>query len=120
VDSAIGYAGVAALKKQLLDDGCYVALVDAGDAVQGDAIGTLSKGSYIIDIMNEVGYDVMTPGNHEFDYGMDRFFELRDMAKFPIVSANFMDSATGKAVLDPYAMLTSAAFKLRSLALAHR
>ena len=106
VDSAIGYAGVAALKKQLLDDGCYVALVDAGDAVQGDAIGTLSKGSYIIDIMNEVGYDVMTPGNHEFDYGMDRFFELRDMAKFPIVSANFMDSATGKAVLDPYAMLT--------------
>ncbi len=106
VDSAIGYAGVAALKKQLADDGCYVALVDAGDAIQGDAIGTLSKGSYIIDIMNEVGYDVMTPGNHEFDYGMDRFLELRDMANFPIVSANFIDSTTGKAVLDPYTMLT--------------
>jgi 2',3'-cyclic-nucleotide 2'-phosphodiesterase (5'-nucleotidase family) len=106
VDSAIGYAGVAALKMQLLADDCYVALVDAGDAVQGDAIGTLSKGSYIIDIMNEVGYDVMTPGNHEFDYGMDRFMELRDMAKFPIISANFMDSATGKPVLDPYTMLT--------------
>ena len=106
VDGTIGYAGVAALKRQLIDEGCYVALVDAGDAVQGDAIGTLSKGSYIIDIMNEVGYDVMTPGNHEFDYGMDRFMELRDMAKFPIVSANFMDSATGKSVLDPYAMLT--------------
>lgn len=106
VDGDIGYAGVAALKKQLLADGCYVALVDAGDAVQGDAIGTLSKGSYIIDIMNEVGYDVMTPGNHEFDYGMDRFMELRDMAKFPIVSANFTDSTTGKPVLQPYAMLT--------------
>ncbi len=106
VDSGIGYAGVAALKKQLLDEGCYVALVDAGDAVQGDAIGTLSKGSYIVDIMNEVGYDVMTPGNHEFDYGMDRFFELRDMAKFPIVSANFVDLATGKPVLDQFAMLT--------------
>jgi len=106
VDSGIGYAGVAALKQQLIDDGCYVALVDAGDAVQGDAIGTLSKGAYIIDIMNEVGYDVMTPGNHEFDYGMDRFFELRDMADFPIVSANFVDLATGEAVLEPYAMLT--------------
>lgn len=106
VDSGIGYAGVAALKKQLLDDGCYVALVDAGDAVQGDAIGTLSKGSYIIDIMNEVGYDVATVGNHEFDYGMDRFFELRDMADFPYVSANFVDLTTGETVLDPYAMLT--------------
>lgn len=106
VDSGIGYAGVAALKQQLLDEGCYVALVDAGDAVQGDAIGTLSKGSYIIDIMNEVGYDVATPGNHEFDYGMDRFFELRDMAKFPYVSANFTDLATGEPVLEPYTMLT--------------
>jgi 2',3'-cyclic-nucleotide 2'-phosphodiesterase (5'-nucleotidase family) len=54
------------------------------DAVQGDAIGTLSKGSYIIDIMNEVGYDVATIGNHEFDYGMNRFFELRDMCKLPV------------------------------------
>jgi 2',3'-cyclic-nucleotide 2'-phosphodiesterase (5'-nucleotidase family) len=105
VDSGIGYAGVAALKQQLLDEGCYVALVDAGDAVQGDAIGTLSKGSYIVDIMNEVGYDVATPGNHEFDYGMDRFFELRDMAKFPYVSANFVDLTTGEPVLEPYAML---------------
>jgi len=106
VDGDIGYAGVAALKQQLLDDGCYVALLDAGDAVQGDAIGTLSKGSYIIDIMNEVGYDVATPGNHEFDYGMDRFLELRNMAKFPYVSANFVDLASGKPVLEPFTMLT--------------
>ena len=106
VDEGIGYAGVAALKNELLSEDCYVALVDAGDAVQGDAIGTLSKGSYIIDIMNEVGYDVATPGNHEFDYGMDRFFELVDMADFPYVSANFIDLATGDAVLEPYTMLT--------------
>ncbi len=105
VDNGIGYAGVAALKSELLDDGCYVALVDAGDAVQGDAIGTLSKGSYLIDIMNEVGYDVAIPGNHEFDYGMERFFELRDMADFPYVSANFTDLRTGELALDPYAML---------------
>lgn len=106
VDNGIGYAGVAALKKQLLAEDCYVALVDVGDAVQGDAIGTLSKGSYIIDIMNEVGYDVATIGNHEFDYGMSRFFELRDMAKFPYVSANFVDLASGDTVLEPYTMLT--------------
>jgi len=106
VDSGIGYAGVAALKQQLLDEGCYVALVDAGDAVQGDAIGTLSKGGYIVDIMNKAGYDAATPGNHEFDYGMDRFFELRDRAEFPYISSNFVDLATGKPVLEQYTMLS--------------
>jgi 2',3'-cyclic-nucleotide 2'-phosphodiesterase (5'-nucleotidase family) len=106
VDEGMGYAGVAALKKQLMSEDCYVALVDAGDAVQGDAIGTLSKGSYIIDIMNEIGYDAMVPGNHEFDYGMERFMELVDMAEFPVVSANFIDLATGEAVLEAYTMLT--------------
>ncbi len=102
VDDAIGYAGLAAFKKQLENDNCYVALVDAGDAVQGAPIGTLSTGSYIIDIMNGLGYDVMTVGNHEFDYGMDRFFELREQADFPIVSANFTDLKTNEPVLDAY------------------
>ena len=104
VDDAIGYAGLAAFKKQLENDGCYVALVDAGDAVQGAPIGTLSTGSYIIDIMNQLGYDAMIPGNHEFDYGMDRFFELKEQANFPIISANFMDLKTNAPVLDAYVM----------------
>ena len=46
-------------------------LVDAGDHVQGGVIGTLSKGEYIVDIMNYLKYDAAVPGNHEFDYGMD-------------------------------------------------
>ena len=104
VDDAIGYAGLAAYKKEIEDSGCYVALVDSGDAVQGAPIGTLSTGSYIIDIMNKLGYDAMTVGNHEFDYGMDRFFELKDMASFPVVSANFVDTKTGEPVLDAYTM----------------
>lgn len=68
----LGYAAVAALKKELSTDG-YVLLADAGDAIQGAPIGTVSTGSYAIDLMNYVGYDVATPGNHEFDYGMERF-----------------------------------------------
>ncbi|HWQ59020.1 MAG TPA: bifunctional UDP-sugar hydrolase/5'-nucleotidase [Clostridia bacterium] len=102
VDDAIGYAGLAALKAEMASDGSYVTLVDCGDAVQGAPIGTLSEGSYIIDIMNEVGYDVAVPGNHEFDYGMDRLFELADQANFPYVSCNFTDLSTGKTVFDPY------------------
>ncbi len=77
-------------------------LVDAGDAIQGGVIGTLSKGEYIVDIMNKVGYDVAIPGNHEFDYGMDRFLELaKDYAEYPYISANFVDQ-NGEPVFDAY------------------
>ncbi|MBR0435846.1 MAG: metallophosphoesterase, partial [Clostridia bacterium] len=65
-----GYAGVADLKKSLEAAGNEVLLVDAGDHVQGGPIGSLTQGEAIIDIMNEVGYDLATLGNHEFDYGM--------------------------------------------------
>jgi 2',3'-cyclic-nucleotide 2'-phosphodiesterase (5'-nucleotidase family) len=105
VDEGIGYAGLAAYKKQLEADGSHVLLADVGDALQGAPIGTVSKGSIIIDIMNEIGYDVATLGNHEFDYGMPRFFELTQMAKFPYVSANFTDLKTGESVFEPYTIL---------------
>ena len=65
VDDNIGYAGLALYEKEMLEETPYVTLVDAGDAIQGAPIGTLSSGSYIIDIMNEVGYDFAVPGNHE-------------------------------------------------------
>lgn len=80
-------------------------LVDAGDAIQGGVIGTLSKGEYIVDIMNEVGYDAAIPGNHEFDYGMDQFLKLaKEEAEYPYISANFVDK-TGKPVFDAYKLL---------------
>lgn len=105
IDQNIGYAGLAAYKKALAETHNYVALVDAGDAIQGDTIGTLSKGEYIVDIMNEVGYDVVTPGNHEFDYGMDQFLNvIVPKMKATYVSANFMKD--DKPVFDTYKMMT--------------
>ncbi len=101
-EETIGYAGLATIKREMEASGNYVLLVDAGDAIQGAPIGTLSKGEYIVDIMDEVGYDVATPGNHEFDYGMERFFELTERAEFPYVSANFTDLKTGALALSPY------------------
>ena len=103
VDKNLGYQSVALAKETLEAQGKDVLLVDVGDAVQGDAIGTLSKGEYIIKIMNELGYDVATIGNHEFDYGMDQFKKLNRLADFPYVSANFMDK-NGETVLDAYSM----------------
>ena len=70
--SNMGYAGVAAYKADMKAITSNVALVDCGDAIQGEAIGTLSTGRYLIDIMNEIGYDYAVYGNHEFDYGMSR------------------------------------------------
>ena len=111
VDDNLGYAGLATVKNALEAQGKHVVLVDNGDAVQGDTIGTLSNGKYIVDIMNEIGYDVATPGNHEFDYGMDQFFALTEQANFPYVSANFVDN-DGNTVLDPYVIKDVAGVKI--------
>ena len=107
----LGYEGLSAIKTALASAGKHVLLVDNGDAVQGDTVGTLSRGEYIIDIMNRVGYDVATPGNHEFDYGMEQFLSLVERANFPYVSCNFVDAA-GEAVLNPYVILETAGVKI--------
>lgn len=105
VDDNIGYAGVKLLEEELETKSPYVTLVDAGDAVQGAPIGTLTKGEYIVDIMNEMGYDVLVPGNHEFDYGMDQFMHLSYLQNVDYVCCNFKD-ANGKLVFAPYRMET--------------
>ena len=62
VDENIGYAGLVAYEKQVEEETPYVTLVDCGDALQGDAIGTVSQGEYPVDIMNEAGYDFAVLG----------------------------------------------------------
>lgn len=101
-----GYAALAGYRNAMKEKTEYVSLVDAGDAIQGEAIGTLSKGQYLVDIMNQVGYDVIIPGNHEFDYGMERFLELAGQQKTPYICCNFMDLKTGKPVFDAYRIVT--------------
>ena len=105
VDDNIGYAGLALYKKEMQAQTPYVTLVDAGDAIQGAPIGTLSDGGYIIDIMNQVGYDFAISGNHEFDYGMPRFLELSGKLNCGYYSCNFTNLATGAPVFAPYKMM---------------
>lgn len=105
--ASLGYPGVAAVVDDAeAEHGTEnVTLVDAGDAVQGGPLGTLTDGEAIVDIMNAVGYDYAVPGNHEFDYGMDRFNELVGMSDATYLSSNFVD-AQGNPVLVPYAIET--------------
>lgn len=102
IDDSIGYAGLAAYKADKLKETKNVVLVDAGDAIQGDLAGALSKGDYIVDIMNQVGYDVAVPGNHEFDFGMDQFLALTKKSNAKYISSNFTDTKANKTVFDPY------------------
>ncbi len=104
-DETPGYSELAAYKNELLADGNYVTLVDCGDAIQGAPIGTMSGGAYITEIMNNIGYDVAIPGNHEFGYGVDNFISLTESVNYPYLSCNFVDSTTGDTILKPYTIL---------------
>ena len=99
IDQGFGYAGLYAVKQQLAKTN-NVLLVDDGDAIQGEPVGTVTHGSAIIDLMNTVGYDVAIPGNHEYDYGMENFMNLTKQAKFPYISCNF--TKNGELVFPSY------------------
>ncbi len=100
IDQGLGYAGLEGIKESLQHDGNHVLLVDDGDAIQGEPIGTMTKGDSIIDLMNDLEYDVAIPGNHEFDYGVDQFLALTKKANFPYLSCNF--AKDDKLIFDPY------------------
>ena len=93
------YAAIADLKQSYQNAGKDVLLVDAGDHVQGTAYGSMDEGASIIKLMNAAGYDVATPGNHEFDYGMDRAKAIMKEADFPYLSCNWVDLRTTLRVL---------------------
>ena len=105
INDNLGLATVAQMKKDALQETPYVALVDAGDAVQGAPIGKLSRGEAVVRMMNAAGYDFAIPGNHEFDYGMERFWQLNKKLKSGYYSANFEDLRTKKLALPAYKML---------------
>lgn len=88
-DQNFTFAGLQAIRETAEAAGNQVLLVDDGDAIQGEAIGLLTTGRGTLELMNAMKYDVVIPGNHEFDYGTDRFLQLAGMAEFPYISCNF-------------------------------
>lgn len=105
INDNIGFAGLAQIKKDALARTPNVALVDAGDAIQGAPIGKLSRGLAVVSIMNYLGYDFCIPGNHEFDYGMDRFLELVPLQRAGYYCANFVYAGNNKQVLPGYKIM---------------
>ena len=96
-----GYAYMAALKKQYEAAGADVIVVDAGDFTQGNPYVSLSKGHSAIDLMNAAGYDLVTLGNHEFDFGYAQLMENLKDAKFKAICANVYLKGTKDPILEP-------------------
>ena len=115
IDNPLSYDVIAAVKAELQKAYDYVLLVDAGDAVQGTAYGSMDKGETIVKLMNAAGYDAATLGNHEFDYGMEGAMNVIDWAEYPYTSSNFYHEAAGvkgDLVLAPYVMFECGADKV--------
>lgn len=91
-----GYAKFVAQRNELAKTTSYISTVSCGDFSSGSIIGLASKGKYIVDIMNAVDYDVVTPGNHELDYGMTAMFEMTDRMEAAVVCANLKNVQTGE------------------------
>jgi 5'-nucleotidase len=93
-------------------------LFDSGDFSQGSGYYTLFKGEVEVGLMNEMGYDAVTIGNHEFDFGLDNLARIFRMANFPIVCSNY--DCTGTVLQDlvkPYITLVRNGVKIGVFAL---
>lgn len=101
-EKALGYAKLKTYVDDLKKEGKQVILLNAGDTVHGTPFATLSEGESVIKLMNEVGFDAMAPGNHDYNYGTKRLLELNDMADFEIIAANFVKEGTKETPLKPY------------------
>ncbi len=98
----MGMATIATMVSNVRDEYAYSYLVDAGDHFHGTTFATLEQGGSMVEVMNAVGYDLMVPGNHDFDYGLDRFLELQAMATFPMISGNIEYKADNADLMDAY------------------
>ena len=105
-----GYATIAAMKASYEAAGAAVLLVDAGDYIQGDPSVSISEGATAVELMDLAGYDVVTLGNHEFDYGYANLKKLADSAKFQIVAANVLYD--GKTAFDANTVIKKGDMKI--------
>jgi 5'-nucleotidase/UDP-sugar diphosphatase len=102
-DSVIGFAKIATLIKEAKEANPNTLVLDAGDTLHGMPIVNISKGENAIKVLEAAGYNYMTLGNHDFNYGQERLLELKDMSKVGMLSANIVDE-NGDYLFTPYAI----------------
>lgn len=105
------YAAMAALKADYEAQGAEVILADAGDYSQGTVYVSVNKGADAVTMMNATGYDVVTLGNHEFDYGYAQLAENMKAAKFQVLCADVL-GADGKTIFDANTIIEKGGVKI--------
>lgn len=108
-----GFVRRATFLQQFRKEHENVLLFDCGDISQGTPYYNMFQGEVEIKLMNEMGYDAMTIGNHEFDFNVDNMERLFKMAEFPVVCANYnLDATVLKDVVKPYVILNKYGLKI--------
>lgn len=97
-----GYARLAGLRDAERQQTPYVAVVSCGDFAQGNTVGSLTNGEAIVRIMNTVGYDYLTVGNHEFDYTVPQMEHLSELLTAQTLCCNFSRITDGEEEADIY------------------
>ena len=107
-----GYAYMTALKNSMESKGAEVIMVDAGDFTQGTIYVSTNKGAAAVEMMNAAGYDIVTLGNHEFDFGYKQLMENLSAAEFQTISANIYMKDTGETMLPATAIVEKGGVKV--------
>ena len=100
-----GYSKLTAMKKELQETYAHVGVVSGGDFIQGNSLGVISRGEYVVKVMNLVGYDAVALGNHEFDFRMERPEELIGMMNTKPICCNFQKVGEDEPYFKPYSMV---------------
>lgn len=103
-EGRLGYAAVAAYRDAMEDAGKTVVLLDGGDALTGEVIGLVSKGSQMVDMMNETGCAFAVPGDRDLALGVDTLKKYAEKADFQYICCNLLDTVTGELVFPAYAI----------------
>lgn len=116
--SSMGMSAVAYLADLYTDAGADVLIFDAGDTLHGLPIATATQGASVVDVMNQVGYAAMAPGNHDFNYGYQHLIELLASMDFPVLAANVTYEADGSLVFDDNMLISVGSYTVGVFGLA--
>ena len=111
-NDTIGYDGFVLYRKELEKKYKKVIAVDVGDHAQGGVLGAISEGEAVLDILNKIKFDVITLGNHEFDYGIEQLNKLNEKMSTKYISLNACYRKNKTQLFEPSTMVEAGGKKI--------
>ena len=111
-NDGMGYARINTLVKDAKATNANVIYLDAGDTLHGTVMASLDKGESMVKVLNASGVAAIVPGNHDFNYGIDRLIELSKKMNFPVLANNVAWEKDGKLIFEEYKISTVAGYRI--------